>query len=79
MDIAANIEQIREQIDAVCQRCGRDPKQVRLVAVSKKKPASDIEAAIAAGQQLFGESYVQECAGKIDEVQAQPEWHFVGG
>ena len=78
MDIAANIAQIQERIIAVCQNCGRDPGEVRLVAVSKKKPAADIEAAIAAGQTLLGESYVQECAAKIDEVRADAEWHFIG-
>ncbi len=78
MDIAANISQIRQQIASVCADCGRDPADVRLVAVSKKKPASDIEAAIAAGQTLFGESYVQECVAKIDEVESAAEWHFIG-
>jgi pyridoxal phosphate enzyme (YggS family) len=78
MDIAANIAAIRERIKVVCKGCGRDPDLVRLVAVSKKKPAGDIEAAIAAGQSLFGESYVQECVAKIDEVKKPAEWHFIG-
>ena len=78
MDIAANIAQVRERIAAVCHNCGRNPAEVRLVAVSKKKPAADIEAAFAAGQTLFGESYVQECVAKIDEVKAAVEWHFIG-
>lgn len=79
MDIVSNIAQIRARIDEVCLRCGRAPKEVRLVAVSKKKPVEDIEAAISAGQTLFGESYVQECVAKIDTVQADAEWHFIGG
>jgi len=79
MDIAANIALIRQQIAAACINCGRRPEDVRLVAVSKKKPAADIEAAIAAGQTLFGESYVQECVAKIDAVQSAAEWHFIGG
>ena len=78
MDIAVNIAQIQERIAAICQGCGRDPKEVRLVAVSKKKPAEDIETAIAAGQTLFGESYVQECIAKIDAVKMPAEWHFIG-
>lgn len=79
MDISANIARIHEQIATSCRRCGRSPAEVRLVAVSKKKPAADIEAAVAAGQTLFGESYVQECVAKIDEVSAPAEWHFIGG
>ena len=78
MDIVANISQIKERIAAVCRNCGRHPAEVRLVAVSKKKPAADIEAAFAAGQNLFGESYVQECVAKIDEVKSDIEWHFIG-
>ena len=78
MNIADNITQISKRITDVCQSCQRDPASVQLVAVSKKKPAADIEAAIHAGQRLFGESYVQECAAKIDEVTSQAEWHFIG-
>jgi hypothetical protein len=78
MDISFNIAQIREQIANTCRKCGRDPGEVRLVAVSKKKPAEDIEAAVTAGQKLFGESYVQECVAKFDEVKADAEWHFIG-
>ena len=79
MDIVANIATIRQQIASACKNCGRSPEDVRLVAVSKKKPATDIEAAIAAGQTLFGESYVQECVAKIDAVDSAAEWHFIGG
>ncbi len=78
MDIIANLAEIQKRIATVCQNSGRDPAEVRLVAVSKKKPAADIEAAIAAGQMLIGESYVQECAAKSDEVKANAEWHFIG-
>jgi pyridoxal phosphate enzyme (YggS family) len=78
MDIAANIAQIQARIAAACQNCGRNPAEVSLVAVSKKKPAEDIEAAFAAGQALFGESYVQECVAKIERVKAAAEWHFIG-
>jgi hypothetical protein len=78
MNIAANITRIQERIASVCQSCSRNPDEVRLVAVSKKKPAADIETAVAAGQTLLGESYVQECVAKIDEVNASAEWHFIG-
>lgn len=78
MNITTNISQIRERITTICRKCDRDPAAVRLLAVSKKKPASDIDAAALAGQNLFGESYVQECVAKIDEVNAEVEWHFIG-
>jgi pyridoxal phosphate enzyme (YggS family) len=79
MDISANIAHIQEQINQACTKCGRNAKDVRLVAVSKKKPAADVEAAIEAGHTLFGESYVQECVAKIAEVKSDAEWHFIGG
>jgi pyridoxal phosphate enzyme (YggS family) len=78
MNISANLDQIRQRIAAACRSCNRNPDGVRLVAVSKKKPAADIDAAVAAGQRLFGESYVQECVAKIDEVRSPAEWHFIG-
>lgn len=78
MNISDNITQISQRIADVCQRCQRDPASVRLVAVSKKKPAAAIETAVRAGQRLFGESYVQECVAKIDEVTDEAEWHFIG-
>lgn len=78
-DISANLAEIRKRITAACKRSGRNPQQVRLIAISKVKPASDIDTAYAAGQQLFGESYVQEFRDKYPEVQAPVEWHFVGG
>jgi len=79
MSIAANLAAIRDRIRTACQRCGRDPQQVRLVAVSKKKPSEDIEAAFLAGQHIFGESYVQEFCSKQEQIIHPVEWHFIGG
>ena len=78
MDIAANIAGIRQQIAASCERCRRDPATVRLVAVSKVKPAVMIEEAFLAGQVIFGESYVQEFIDKAEQVRQPVEWHFIG-
>jgi pyridoxal phosphate enzyme (YggS family) len=79
MSIEANLTSIRSRIDAACRRVGRDPAAVRLVAVSKTKPAVMVEEAAAAGQRLFGESYAQEFAAKAEDVHAPVEWHFIGG
>lgn len=78
MSIKDNIQQIRARIAAACARSGRHPASVRLVAVSKTKPASMIDEAVAAGQTVFGESYVQDFLGKIEDVRSRPEWHFIG-
>lgn len=78
MDIAANLTRIRAQIDSACRSCGRSPDEVRLIAISKVKPAAMISAAFAAGQERFGESYVQEFRDKAEAVPEPVEWHFVG-
>lgn len=78
MTIAANLQAIRREIATACRRAGRDPRQVRLVAVSKTKPAALIDEAFAASQQLFGESYVQEFLDKADAVRSLVDWHFIG-
>jgi hypothetical protein len=73
---------VQERIASACQRAGRDPADVRLVAVSKKMPAEDILDAVAAGQMEFGENRVEEASLKIPDVMAQTDapvqWHMVG-
>lgn len=83
MTIKANIQQIQQQIIANAKQCDRDPKTIKLIAVSKTKPTSMIEEAIAAGLNAFGENYVQEGVEKINYfAQHHPdtklEWHFIG-
>ncbi|MRS14309.1 YggS family pyridoxal phosphate-dependent enzyme [Enterobacteriaceae bacterium RIT691] len=81
-DIAHNLAQVREKISAATALCGRAPEEVTLLAVSKTKPASAIEDAIAAGQRAFGENYAQEGVDKIrhfqEAGQASLQWHFIG-
>jgi pyridoxal phosphate enzyme (YggS family) len=76
--IARNLEAVRNAIAAACRRAGRDPGEVRLVAVSKTVDLDRIRAAIAAGQDLFGENYLQEAKDKIDVLGRQVGWHLVG-
>ena len=78
--IQHNLQQVRQRISAAAQRCGRDPEEITLLAVSKTKPASDVEEAVAAGQLAFGENYVQEGVEKIQTLAAYPTlaWHFIG-
>ena len=83
VDIAENIEKVRRRIAAACERSGRDPKEVTLVAVSKTKPFSDIEEACSAGAFDLGENYVQELRQKNEENGSLPEalpirWHMIG-
>lgn len=68
MGIAENLAAVVDQL----------PPGVRLVAVSKTRPAADVRTAMAAGQRIFGENYAQELRDKAEEVGPGPEWHFIG-
>jgi pyridoxal phosphate enzyme (YggS family) len=80
--IAANLERVRETINAACARAGRDPSSVTLVAVSKTQPAEVVLEAVAAGMQHFGENRVEEASSKIPQVNQQAQlpltWHMIG-
>ena len=82
--IARNLTDVRARIAAAARAAGRPPESVRLLAVSKKMPADDVRAAIAAGQRAFGENYAQELRDKAallaadPTLPAPPEWHFIG-
>jgi pyridoxal phosphate enzyme (YggS family) len=76
--IAENLKKIRQQIRSTALRCNRDPESVRLVAVSKTFPVADMKEAIAAGQILFGENYIQEVEQKFSELGNQIQLHFIG-
>jgi pyridoxal phosphate enzyme (YggS family) len=54
------------------------PEEVTLVAVSKTKPAEDIQTAYDAGHRVFGENKVQELVGKEEVLPKDIEWHFIG-
>lgn len=76
--IDRNLQDIRRKITETAIQCGRDPATIRLVAVSKKFPASHIQEAIQAGQFLFGENYIQEAAQKKTEIGDTASFHFIG-
>lgn len=76
--VAANVREIRERIDAAARQAGRQVSEVTLVAVSKTVAADDIRAAVKAGVTDFGESRVQEAIGKIDSLGPVARWHLIG-
>lgn len=72
---------VQEKIRDACQRAGRDPGGVTLIAVSKTKPFSDIADFAALGLRDFGENYVQEAQEKIAAANAAGldlRWHMIG-
>ena len=77
--IACNLQAVRERIARAAAACGRDPDDIRLVAVSKTWPAACVAEAAAAGQVAFGENYAQEGADKVAALADRAlEWHFIG-
>jgi pyridoxal phosphate enzyme (YggS family) len=79
MDIGKRLKNVKDRINKSAIRCGRDPKSVRLVAVSKTVPADRVKEAIDAGVDILGENYVQETRTKFNELAAYPvSWHFIG-
>ncbi len=81
VDVAANLAAVRARIAEACREAGRDPAEVTLIAVSKAQPPARIEAALAAGQRVFGENYVQEAASRWPELRERfsgVELHMIG-
>jgi len=76
--IRENYLNVMQRIEKASQRAGRDPKEVKLVAVSKTVEVERIREAIDAGVSILGENYVQEARKKIEEIGRQVEWHFIG-
>ena len=73
------MQAVRTRINAAALAAGRDPGNIALLAVSKTFAASEVRAAIDAGQHEFGENYVQEAMKKMDALSARsPIWHFIG-
>ena len=76
--IANNIAGVRAQIQAACQAAGRAPDSVQLLAVSKTWGPDAVRQAHAAGQNAFGENYIQEAVDKISALRDLPlQWHCI--
>ena len=76
----AALRTLADRIAAASEQAHGDPGAVRLLAVSKAKPAAAIRALAGAGQHAFGENYLQEAGAKIDALaDLGIEWHFIGG
>ena len=83
MNANTRLHHIQQRISLACQTTGRSPDQVKLLAVSKTFPAEEIKKFANAGQQAFGENYLQEAIKKITQLAESPdcpalEWHFIG-
>lgn len=68
MSIQSNLQAIRKTI----------PDEVKLIAVSKTKPAENIQEAYDIGQRIFGENKVQDLFAKQPLLPDDIQWHFIG-
>jgi len=79
-EVQANLASVSLQLEQLERQYKRAAGSVRLLAVSKTKPLSALEAAYRAGQRAFGENYVQEAVDKYHALGhlSDIEWHFIG-
>lgn len=76
--IKDNLKEVQSNISAACERAGRNPHEVTLIAVSKTKPVEMLMEAYDAGVRDFGENYVQELVDKIEVMPDDIRWHMIG-
>ena len=77
--LESRYRQVTQSIRAACNSAGRDPADIKVVAVSKTKPGSAVAELAAAGQKHFGENYLQEATAKIKKLEdLELTWHFIG-
>lgn len=77
--LKVNLESVLQRIDNACLSSGRDPNDVKLVAVSKTHPVPSLLEGLAAGVSVFGENKVQEAESKILDIgRHSAEWHLIG-
>jgi pyridoxal phosphate enzyme (YggS family) len=77
-NVADSLERVRSQIAEAAKKSGRSLDSIELIAISKTHEAEKVRAAFDAGQQIFGESRVQEARAKIPLLPSAARWHFVG-
>ncbi len=76
--LTENVIEVEKNIQATCDRAGRSREEVRLIAVSKTKPVSDIEEVLTTGILDYGENKVQELSDKYDVLPKNIRWHMIG-
>lgn len=78
MSLKENLENVEKEIEESIERGNRAKGDVKLIAVSKTKPISDIEEVYALGMRDFGENKVQELCEKEASLPADIRWHLIG-
>jgi PLP dependent protein len=78
-EITANLVEVKARVATAAFRAARDPREIKLVAVSKTHPTEVLRQAIRAGLTIFGENKVQEAENKIEQIgRDAAKWHLIG-
>lgn len=78
-NLKQNLNNVRARLALACEKAGRNPSEIAILAVSKKHSADRIRALNQLGQASFGENYVQEALWKMEQFPDEKiEWHFIG-
>lgn len=78
MSVKENLVQIRSQIEQACSEGGRDPEEVRIIAVTKYVSVETAGEALDAGITHIGENRDKGFLNKWEALGTRPTWHFVG-
>ena len=78
INLTENLNRVRNRIRAACERCGRDPREIKLVAVSKTVSPEIAAQAVSAGVTDIGENRAQDIAAKFAAIGDKVTWHFIG-
>jgi len=78
MTVGERYRELFDEIVTVAVNCGRDPNEIKLVAVTKGYPLEHVLPAYDAGAKIFGENRVQEALLKIDQAPKEIDWHLIG-
>lgn len=77
--LGENLALVARKIEQAANKVGRNPSEIKLIAVSKTHPTEILQAAIDVGATVFGENKVQEAEGKIEEIGRETvRWHLIG-
>jgi pyridoxal phosphate enzyme (YggS family) len=77
--LRGRIAEVSERIAISARRCGREPKEITLVAVTKTHPVSVVREALGVGLTDFGENRIQEAESKIPALRYEAaRWHLIG-
>jgi len=78
LGIRENLQQVQERINAAAARAGRDPGQIKIIAVTKQVQVPEIKEVVDAGIVDLGENRVREMTGKMAELPPEVRWHMIG-